>query len=117
MSDPFRTLAGILTDVSKGRGLMPRVGLGRSMNLRIADLVKEGMTYFSEIDPEASFEWVREDISNYNPDQIQDLLIEIQKVWKKETWDFARETYNAVPLSPQAGCDDCEIDLEEAVSK
>lgn len=114
MSEPFRILAGILSDVSKGKGLQPTIGIGRSMALRISDLVKEGMTYFADIDPYASFEWVRKDISNWDPDQIQFLLHEIQTVWKKETWEWARETYNAVPLTPQTGaCDDCELDLEE----
>lgn len=42
------------------------------------------MTWWSEIDAEASFQWTREDITNYHPNDVDALLDEIKKIWSDE---------------------------------
>ena len=74
MSDPFEGLASLLTHLSK-RTEAP------SMANRISNLVKDAMTYWAEIDAAASFEWTREDVSNYTSSDVVALLDEIRKIW------------------------------------
>ena len=74
MSDPWDRLSGLLTRIAKGTEAPSRARM-------ISDLVKEEMTYWAEIDEGASFEWTREDISNYTPDDVVALLDEIEKIW------------------------------------
>ncbi len=52
-----------------------------SQTRRVAEIVKMGMNYWSEIDPAASFEWTRDDVSNYTTDDVVALLDEIRKIW------------------------------------
>jgi hypothetical protein len=79
VSDPFETLHSILDDFAKGRGLDRP--LSSPMEKRINSLVKEGMRYWAYLDDDASFEWTREDISNYTPIRVVALLDEIRKIW------------------------------------
>lgn len=77
MSDSFEMLSGLLTDLAKNRNIdRPPFPM-----TRVGSIVKEGMTWWSEIDAVASFEWSREDVSNYTPDDVVALLDEIRKIW------------------------------------
>ena len=77
MSDHHLILSGILRDLLK-RTESPTV------IRRISNLVKEGMLYWAEIDAATSFEWAREDVSNYTPSDADAMFGELRNIWPDE---------------------------------
>ena len=84
MSNPFEIISNLLIHLAKKTE-------APSMQRRVSDIVKEGMTYFAEIDAAASFEWVREDVSNYMPSDVVNLLDEIKKIWGDDMLSWMEE--------------------------
>ena len=84
MSDPWDRLSSILISLIK-RTESPSVAR------RISELVKEEMTWWSEIDAEASFQWTRVDVSNFHPNDVVALLDEIKTIWADDMLSWIEE--------------------------